>query len=90
MTNTNLLFFYGLECPHCKHMEKFVDKLCGGGFTVEKLEIWHNEENNALLEKLDCEDEPCGGVPFFLNQKTKKTICGEVSYKELVAWAKGE
>jgi hypothetical protein len=87
---TNLLFFYGLECPHCLHMEKLVNKLMKEGYQVEKVEIWHNEDNNKLLEKLDCEDEPCGGVPFFLNQKSKKTLCGEVTMKEIQEWADGE
>jgi hypothetical protein len=85
-----LLFFYGTECPHCIRMEKHVDKLIAEGHEIEKIEIWHNEENNKMMEKLDCEDEPCGGVPFFLNQKTGKTCCGEVTWKELKAWAEGK
>lgn len=88
--NKELLFFYGLECPHCLHMEKFVDKLNKEGHIVRKIEIWHNEDNNKMMEKLDCEEEPCGGVPFFLNQNTCKTVCGEVTYEELKKWAKGE
>jgi len=86
----NLLFFYGTECPHCIRMEKLLNKLTKEeGLKVEKIEIWHNEENNKLLDKLDCEPEPCGGVPFFLNQKTSKTLCGEVTYKEIKEWAEG-
>ena len=89
MEDKELLFFYGTECPHCIRMEKLLDKLIKEeGVTVRKIEIWHNEENNKLLEKLDCEPEPCGGVPFFLNQKTGKTVCGEVKYNELKDWAK--
>ncbi len=82
-----LLFFYGLECPHCIHMEKLVDKLNKEGFKIKKIEIWHNEANNKMMERLDCEPEPCGGVPFFLNQKTGKTVCGEATIKELKDWA---
>ncbi len=85
-----LIFFYGLECPHCLRMEKLVNKLVKEGIIIKKLEIWHNEENNKLMEKLDCEEEPCGGVPFFLNQITGKTVCGEVDYKELKNWAEGK
>ena len=91
MKKTDLLFFYGTECPHCIRMEKLLDKLTKEeGLAVEKIEIWHNEENNKMLEKLDCEPEPCGGVPFFLNQKTHKTLCGEVTYKEIKEWAMGK
>jgi glutaredoxin len=86
----NLLFFYGLECPHCKRMEKHVDKLITEGFEFEKIEIWHNKENEETMVKLDCEDEPCGGVPFFLNQTTHKTVCGEVPFKQLKEWAEGK
>lgn len=87
----DLLFFYGLECPHCLRMEKILNKLIKEeGYKVEKIEIWHNEENNKMLEELDCEDEPCGGVPFFLNQKTHKTLCGEVTAKEIKEWAEGK
>ncbi len=86
--NQDLLFFYGTECPHCIRMEKLLDKLTKEErIKVEKIEIWHNKENNEMLEKLDCEPEPCGGVPFFLNQKTHKTLCGEVTYKEIKEWA---
>ena len=49
------------------------------------MEVWDNEENAKLMESLD--KEPCGGIPFFLNKKTGKTICGEVSYQELKDWA---
>ncbi len=88
--NKELLFFYGTECPHCLRMEKFVDKLTKEGHKIKKIEIWHNKENNKMMEKLDCEAEPCGGVPFFLNQNTGKIVCGEVTYKELKSWADGE
>ena len=88
--NEHLLFFYGTECPHCIRMEKLVDKLSKEGYKIKKVEIWHNEENNELMKKLDSEPEPCGGVPFFLNMKSSKTVCGEVTYKELKEWADSE
>ena len=48
---------------------------------VEKLEVWHNEENKRKMEKYD--NGKCGGVPFFFNEETKKWVCGAVSYEEL-------
>lgn len=88
--NENLLFFYGTECPHCIRMEKLLDALIKDEHIhVSKIEIWHNEENNKLLEELDHGPDACGGVPFFLNQKTKKTLCGEVTKKEIEEWARG-
>ncbi len=87
MTNDNhLLFFYGDGCPHCKRMEVHLDKLeSDHGVKVSKHETWNNEDNIAFMETLD--KEPCGGVPFFCNTKTGKTICGEASFEEVQDWA---
>ncbi|MDD3662537.1 MAG: hypothetical protein PHT84_01590 [Candidatus Pacebacteria bacterium] len=85
-----LLFFYGLDCPHCVESEKIVDDLIVDGFDIKKLEIWYNEDNDRLLEELDNGDNCCGGIPFFLNQKTGKTICGDVGKDEIRAWAEGK
>lgn len=84
-----LLFFYGEGCPHCKKMEVHLDRLESEGVSVVRLEVWNNEENSKKLEECDS-DSKCGGVPFFLNKKTGKTICGEVEYEEILSWAKGE
>ncbi len=86
----NLLFFYGLDCPHCVVVEKHVDDLILDGFDIKKLEVWNNKENDELMEELDKGDCMCGGVPFFLNQITSKTICGEATYKEVKNWAEGK
>ena len=83
----DLLFFYGLECPYCITAEKHVDKLIEEGLSIKKVEVWHNEENDKILVKLDKGEDCCGGVPFFLNQNTGKTICGEATYKEIKNWA---
>lgn len=53
--------------------------------TVEKYEIWHNEENSRLMDEYDT--NLCGGVPFFYNTETKEWICGETSYEKLKSWA---
>jgi hypothetical protein len=56
------------------------------GVSVERLEVWHDKENAAVLSGYD--RGVCGGVPFFFNTDTKKSICGEASLEELTAWAK--
>ncbi len=84
---SHLMEFYGEECPHCLDMHKLVVKLeKEEGIKVDALEVWHNEENEKLLESID--KDLCGGVPFFYNSKNKKFICGEASLKELKEWAK--
>ena len=52
---------------------------------VEKIEVWHNEENEKRLMELD--KDMCGGVPFFYNTKSGQWICGEDSYDKLKEWA---
>jgi len=83
----NIYFFYGVECPNCVVMEKLVDKLIEEGICIKKMEVWHNIENEELMVSLDKGEEVCGGVPFFFNEHTNKSICGETSYKELKTWA---
>lgn len=84
-----LLMFYGTECTHCHEMEPLVKQLeAQKKLNVERLEVWHNAKNAKLLEKYDTVD--CGGVPFFYNTKTKKSICGATSYEKLLSWAMGK
>jgi len=78
--------FYGTECPHCHVMVPLVERLeKETGVRVERLEVWHNEENAKLVETFD--KGLCGGVPFFFNTKTRAFVCGEASYDELKKWA---
>lgn len=81
-----LIEFYGQECPHCVNMKPLVERLQKKeGVTVESFEVWHSETNQEKMAKYD--KQRCGGVPFFYNTKTKKSICGEVPYAEFLAWA---
>ena len=86
----DLIFFYGLDCPHCVEVEKHVDKLIEEGFNIKKLEVWNNMENDKIMVDLDVGEDMCGGVPFFINQISGKTICGEATYKEIKSWAEGK
>lgn len=84
---SHLKHFYGTECPHCERMVPIIAQLeKENGLTVEHLEVWHNEENAKLLTSYDS-DGACGGVPFFINTQTGKTICGEATLEELKDWA---
>jgi hypothetical protein len=82
----NLIFFYGEGCPHCERMEKIVCRLEDEhGIEICRKEVWNDEENLKHMESLD--NGSCGGVPFFINIKSGKSICGEVSLNELKLWA---
>ncbi len=84
-----LLEFYGDTCPHCIEMNPMVEKVEKDlGVTIEKLEVWNNEENAKRLEGID--NGLCGGVPFFYNEETKTFICGSSDEETVTRWAKGE
>lgn len=83
-----LLEFYGETCPHCIEMNPLVEKLEKElGVTVEKYEVWNNEENAAKQAEYD--KGLCGGVPFFINTESNKFLCGSVDEEELKAWMEG-
>lgn len=89
-TSMALINFYGRECPHCERMESVIVKLeKDTGVVVERKETWHDDANLAELNKCD-KDGACGGVPFFYNTETGKSICGEATIDELKEWAGGK
>tara|TARA_Y100000034_G_C6879213_1_gene402577 strand:+ start:1658 stop:1918 length:261 start_codon:yes stop_codon:yes gene_type:complete len=82
-----LLMFYGTECTHCHEMIPLIKKLeKETGVKVKQVETWHNSANKKKLESSKGYDK-CGGVPFFLNEETGKSLCGSVDYDKLKKWA---
>lgn len=80
--------FYGRECPHCQKMLILTDKVMKDtGATITRKEVWHDKANMDLLLECDKGNE-CGGIPFYYNDETKKWLCGEVTYDELVKLVK--
>ena len=55
------------------------------GVTVDRFEVWHDEKNMETMQSYD--KGVCGGVPYFYNTDTGKSICGEATIEELEAWA---
>ena len=81
--------FYGTECVHCKEMDPLVERLeREEKVKLTRLEVWHNAQNQKLLQQLD--GGKCGGVPFFYNTATKKWICGSTDYETFKKWALGK
>ena len=86
---SNLIEFYGTECTFCNKMAPLIERLEEElGVKVDKIEVWHNEENAKIWKEMD--KGFCGGVPLFINTKTGKKICGAVPYTELKKWAQGK
>ncbi|KAA8494023.1 hypothetical protein FVE85_3998 [Porphyridium purpureum] len=85
--NGHLLEFYGIECDHCVDMEPVIEQLKHEtGLTMRRFEVWYNDDNLRLLQRLDTNGR-CGGVPFFYNKKTQYWICGATTYANFKNWA---
>ena len=90
--NNHLLVFTGTECPHCDAMRPLFMKLMRDtGIQLEEKDTWASQADFRLMENYqeELDDPDCAGIPFFYNTKTKKHLCGEVSYKKLQEWAEG-
>ncbi len=84
-----LVEYFGDTCPHCIAIKPLVQEVEKElGVTVEKLEVWNDEENLKKLEAAD--GGRCGGVPFFHNTETNDFICGSANKERLMAWATGK
>lgn len=89
ITGSDLIMFSGTECTHCHEMDPLVQQMEQDlGVEVKKLEVWHNAENAKFLSEVD--NDLCGGIPFFYNQKSKGWICGNAEMDRLKKWALGE
>jgi thiol-disulfide isomerase/thioredoxin len=81
-----LIMFYGDGCPHCETMEPLVARLeKEKSVAVARREVWNNAKNAALQDRYD--KGICGGVPFFVNTRTRATLCGAATYRQLKMWA---
>jgi thiol-disulfide isomerase/thioredoxin len=86
---THLIEFYGEECPPCKQIKMFLNRLeSEEGITVKRYEVWHNSQNQNLMMKYS--KGRCNGVPFMYNKKNDRFICGAPTYDQIVEWAKSE
>ncbi|MFT4297813.1 MAG: hypothetical protein ACMXX5_01340 [Candidatus Woesearchaeota archaeon] len=89
---TNLIMYYGENCPHCHAMMPLVEKLeKEENIKIEKKEVWSNDKNaDEMRDNSDAIMESCKsglGVPAFFSLKTKDAMCGEWPYEELKRWA---
>ena len=64
-----LNLFYGKECPHCEAEQQYLKELkkeMGDDLVINKYEVWHDEENSALLDEVKeaLGDTESSGVPY--------------------------
>lgn len=49
-----LLYFYGVDCTHCDLMDPLMKQLTEEtGMGLRKFEVWYNDDNLRLLQRLD-------------------------------------
>ncbi len=61
--------FYGEGCPHCKKERAYLQETQNrlSYFEVKEFEIYYDQQNNQLLQKVSAElDTQVGGVPFLV------------------------
>jgi hypothetical protein len=47
---SEIILFYGTECPHCQELEAFlVENKVSEKVAYDSVEIWHNKKNQALM-----------------------------------------
>ncbi len=78
---SEMIFFYGQECPHCINVEKFLEenKVVEEKVKFEKKEVWKNKENAKFMTekaKICGLSEESLGVPFFWDGS--KCLTGDV------------
>ena len=83
--------FYGIECSDCVLADPMVTRLeKEEDVEVEKLEVWHSEENKKKMETLkSLFDKECKGdysVPAFYDPDEERLLCEPMNYEELRSW----
>jgi glutaredoxin len=77
---SDIILFYGRECPHCQEVEKFIEEnKIAEKVQFDRLEVFHNSKNQALMVE---KAKECGinnsevGVPFLFDLVEKKCLIG--------------
>jgi len=79
--NSNIILFYGRECPHCQDLDKFLaENQMTEKVKFDRLEVFHNPKNRAILtekaKKCGIENEQEIGVPFLYNIEDNECFTG--------------
>lgn len=78
---SDILLFYGRECPHCKDVDRFIEEnKIAEKVKFDRLEIFHNSQNQIILtekaRQCGIEDEKEIGVPFLYDVQENKCFVG--------------
>lgn len=83
---SDVILFYGRECPHCLDLEKFIEEnQIAEKVKFDRLEVLHNPKNRAILT---AKAQECGindaevGVPFLFDVVEKKCLIGALEIED--------
>lgn len=87
---SDILLFYGRECPHCKDVDKFIEEnKIAEKVPFDRLEVFHNSQNQAILtakaRQCGIEDEKEIGVPFLYDAQENKCFIGTPEIEDFLA-----
>jgi glutaredoxin len=93
--DSNIIFFYGQACPHCKNVEKFLEenKNIEEKVKFDKSEVWSSKIN---MEKMLEKAKICGisednlGVPMLWDGDNYKCLMGDIDIIEFFKNQAGE
>jgi len=81
---TDIVYYFGQECSHCKKIEKFIaDNEIDRKVIFAKKEVWHNAANSDELQgkARECSLDPDKiGVPFLFARG--KCYVGEIEVED--------
>jgi len=85
-----IIMFHGRGCPPCQEAMPVINRLIEEGFEIEKLEVWHNEENEKrMLKHEKIIKKAWGGevlVPVLVDEENNRAFPGNKSYEEIREW----
>lgn len=86
----NIYLFYGEGCPHCEALMEYLDGLddeTKAKFKLVKNEVWSNEENSNLMERVaeKIGDDEVSGVPYFVIGKKSFSGYSESLNEDILA-----
>ncbi|MFZ4632556.1 MAG: hypothetical protein ACOYL8_05190 [Patescibacteria group bacterium] len=85
--DSNMIFFYGDTCPHCKNVEEYITaNNIKAKVNFKELETYNNTANaNLLADKAQkCGLDTTGGVPVPLFFDGQNCIVGDVPIIEFL------
>lgn len=86
--------FWGNGCPHCERLKEFFKEIedeYGKYYTLKTYEVWYNEDNNKLLDKVAAYvGKNVTGVPFYIIGETPLSGYGSSKKEQIKKTIKEE